>query len=61
VACASVARRLGNAGDEVLVETKGGPLMITFEKDRAFMEGPAVTVYSGELNEEYWWSHSGEL
>jgi diaminopimelate epimerase len=61
VACASIARRLGETGDEVLVETKGGPLMITFEGDRAFMEGPAVTVYSGELNEEYWWSLSGEL
>ena len=61
VASASVARRLGKAGDEVLVETKGGPLIITFEGDKAFMEGPAVTVYSGELNEEYWWSLSGEL
>jgi diaminopimelate epimerase len=61
VACASVARRLGEAGDEVLVETKGGPLIITFEGDNAFMEGPAVAVYSGELNEEYWWSLSGEL
>ena len=61
VACASVARRLGEAGDEVLVETKGGPLIITFEGDKAFMEGPAVAVYSGELNEEYWWSLSGEL
>ncbi len=61
VASASVARRLGEAGDEVLVETKGGPLIITFEGEKAFMEGPAVTVYSGELNEEYWWSLSGEL
>ncbi len=61
VACASVARRLGAVGDEVLVETKGGPLIITFEKDKAFMEGPAVTVYSGELNEEYWWSLFREL
>jgi len=61
VASASIARRLGETADEVLVETKGGPLIITFEGDKAFMEGPAVTVYSGELNEEYWWSLSGEL
>ena len=56
VASASVARRLGLVGDEVLVKTKGGPLIITFERDKAFMEGPAVTVYSAEMDEEYWWS-----
>jgi len=53
VASASVARRLGLAEDEVLAETAGGPLIIFFEEDRAFMEGPAVTVYTGELNEEF--------
>jgi diaminopimelate epimerase len=53
VASASVARRLGLAEDEVLAETAGGPLLITFEEDRAFMEGPAVTVYTGELSEEF--------
>ncbi|MDD1748582.1 MAG: diaminopimelate epimerase [Methanothrix sp.] len=56
VAAASVARRLGLAGDEVLVQTKGGPLIITFEEGKAFMEGPAVTVCSGELSEEYLWN-----
>lgn len=56
VASASVARRLGLVGDEVLVETRGGPLIITFVGDKAFMEGPAVTVYSAEMDEEYWWS-----
>jgi diaminopimelate epimerase len=56
VACAAVARRLGLAEDEVLVETKGGPLIVTFEGGKAFMEGPAVTVYMGELSEEYLWS-----
>ncbi len=61
VASASVARRLDLVGDEVLVETKGGPLIITFEDGRAFMEGPAVTVYMGELSEEYRWSLSQEL
>ena len=61
VASAAVARRLGLAGDEVLVETKGGPLIITFEEGKAFMEGPAVTVYSGELSEEYRWSLFQEL
>jgi diaminopimelate epimerase len=60
-ASASVARRLGLVGDEVLVETKGGPLIITFEEGRIFMEGPAVTVYMGELSEEYRWSLSQEL
>ena len=56
VASASVARRLGLVGDEVLVETRGGPLIITFVGEKAFMEGPAVTVYSAEMDEEYWWS-----
>ena len=56
VASASVARRLGVVDDEVLVQTKGGPLIITFEEGKAFMEGPAVTVCSGELSEEYLWN-----
>ncbi|OPY54860.1 MAG: Diaminopimelate epimerase [Methanosaeta sp. PtaU1.Bin060] len=55
VACASVARRLGFVGDEVLVKTRGGPLIVTFEGDDAFMEGPAVTVYSGDVSEEFRW------
>jgi diaminopimelate epimerase len=53
VACAAVARRLGLAGDEVLVNTMGGPLIVSFEDDRAFLDGPAVTVFSGELSLEY--------
>lgn len=61
VACASVARKLGLIEDEVLVETKGGPLMVYFEDERAFMEGPAVTVYTGELSEEYMWRLSQEI
>jgi diaminopimelate epimerase len=61
VASASVARHLGLVGDEVLVETNGGPLIITFEEGKAFMEGPAVTVYMGELSEEYRWSLSEEM
>jgi diaminopimelate epimerase len=60
VAAASVARRLGLVGDEVLVQTKGGPLIITFDGGEAFMEGPAVTVCSGELSEEYLWNLSLE-
>lgn len=56
VASASVARRLGFVGDEVLVKTRGGPLIVTFEEENAFMEGPAVTVYSGELGEEFRWN-----
>jgi diaminopimelate epimerase len=61
VAAASVARRLGLVDDEVLVQTRGGPLLITFEDDKAFMEGPAVTVCSGEISEEYLWNLSLEL
>ena len=56
VAAASVARRLGLAGDEVVVQTRGGPLIINFEGQIAFMEGPAVTVFSGELSQEYLWN-----
>ena len=56
VAAASVARRLGLAGDEVVVQTRGGPLIINFEGQSAFMEGPAVTVFSGELSQEYLWN-----
>jgi diaminopimelate epimerase len=58
VAAASVARRLGLVDDDVPVQTKGGPLIITFEEGKAFMEGPAVTVCSGELSQEYLWSLS---
>ncbi|MDD1726347.1 MAG: diaminopimelate epimerase [Methanothrix sp.] len=56
VAAASIARRLGMAGDEVVVQTRGGPLIISFEAGSAFMEGPAVTVCSGELSQEYLWN-----
>ena len=60
VAAASVARRMGLVEDEVQVQTKGGPLIITFEEGKAFMDGPAVTVCSGELSEEYLWNLSRE-
>lgn len=53
VAAAAVARQLGLAGDEVMVNTMGGPLMIYFEGDHALLEGPAITVFSGILNDEY--------
>lgn len=56
VAAASIARRLGMAGDEVVVDTRGGPLIISFEAGSAFMEGPAVTVFSGELSQEFLWN-----
>ena len=61
VASASIARRLGFIGDDVQVETRGGPLMVHFEGEKAFMEGPAVTIYTGEISEEYWSSCSQEL
>ena len=50
VACASVARKLGIVGDTVRVRTRGGELTIYFRDDRAFMEGPAVRVFTGELS-----------
>jgi diaminopimelate epimerase len=58
VASAAVARRLSMVGDEVQVESRGGPLIISFQGERAYMEGPAVTVYSGELNPNYRWNLS---
>ncbi|MGC9515662.1 diaminopimelate epimerase [Methanocrinis sp.] len=61
VASAAVARRMGMAGDEIFVETRGGPLLITFEGDRAYMDGPASTVYSGELSDEFHWDISQGL
>lgn len=53
VAAAAVARHLGFAGDEVMVNTMGGPLMVYFVGDHAFLEGPAITVFSGILNDLY--------
>ena len=61
VASAAVAKKLDLVGDEVLVETKGGPLIVSFEDKRAFLEGPAVTVYQGELSDEYRWNLSQEM
>ncbi len=60
VASAAIARKLGLVGNEVMVETRGGPLIVSFEGDRAFLEGPAVTVYTGELSDEFRWSLSQE-
>ena len=60
VASAAIARKLDLVGDEVSVETKGGPLIVSFEGSRAFLEGPAVTVYQGELSDEYRWNLSSE-
>ena len=44
-ASAAVVRRLGHMKDTIHVETRGGPLTISF-RDGVKMEGPAVTVYS---------------
>jgi len=51
-ASAAVARRLGMVGDEVLVLTRGGELRISFEGKEAYMEGPAETVFTGEIEED---------
>jgi len=61
VASAAVARRLGMVGDDVFIETRGGPLVISFEDERAYMDGPAMTVYRGELSEEFYWDLSEGL
>ena len=61
VASAAVARKMGMVDDEVFVETRGGPLLITFEGDEAYMDGPASTVYSGVLSDEFHWDISQEL
>jgi diaminopimelate epimerase len=47
-ASAAVAHHLGLVGDHVAVETAGGPLRITLGKE-TLMEGPAVTVFVGEI------------
>jgi len=47
-ASAAVAHHLGKTGNEVTVETKGGPLIIHLD-DHATMEGPAETVFEGRI------------
>ncbi|HTY90756.1 MAG TPA: diaminopimelate epimerase [Methanocella sp.] len=49
VAAAAVARHLGIIRDTAVVKTPGGELMISFDKDMAYMEGGAETVYKGEI------------
>ncbi len=49
-ASAAVAHHLGKVGgDTVLVETKGGPLVIRFGGEAVTMEGPAETVFTGVI------------
>ncbi|TAJ45731.1 diaminopimelate epimerase [Methanofollis fontis] len=47
-ASAAVAHHLGLVGDEVEVETNGGPLVISLG-ERTLMRGPAETVYYGVI------------
>jgi diaminopimelate epimerase len=47
-ASAAVMHKLGLVGETVNVETSGGPLVIFLEAG-ARMEGPAVTVFSGNI------------
>jgi diaminopimelate epimerase len=49
-ASAAVVRHLGYMKGPVKVDTKGGPLTISFDADGAKMEGPAVTVFSGSIS-----------
>lgn len=46
-ASAAVVHHLGYMEGPIHVETKGGPLTISFDADGAKMEGPAATVFSG--------------
>jgi diaminopimelate epimerase len=48
-ASAIIVHRLGQAGDVVDVETRGGPLTI-YLKDTVKMEGPATTVFTGVIS-----------
>lgn len=50
VAVAAVARKLGKAGDDVLIHTRGGDLEITFKDGKAFKRGPAERVYEGSID-----------
>jgi len=47
-ASAAVAHHLGLVGEEVQVETNGGPLVITCG-ERTLMRGPAATVFTGAI------------
>jgi len=47
-ASAAVAHHLGYTGNNVRVETSGGPLLITLG-EKTLMEGPAETVYRGSI------------
>jgi len=47
-AAAAVAHHLGYVGPKVLVETEGGPLVITLG-EKTLMEGPAVMVFRGSI------------
>lgn len=54
VAVAAVARRLGKTKEDeggVRIETRGGLLTVTFDDETgaAYMRGPAVLVYKGEV------------
>ncbi|WP_424359208.1 diaminopimelate epimerase [Methanocella sp. MCL-LM] len=53
VASAAVARYLGYTRDQTTVTTAGGQLNISFVSDVAYMEGPAETVYEGEIDVDF--------
>ncbi|WP_292370365.1 diaminopimelate epimerase [Methanoregula sp. UBA64] len=48
-ASAAIVHHLGYMKGPVKVDTKGGPLTISFGPDGAKMEGPAATVFSGSI------------
>lgn len=49
VASAAIVRHLGYMQGPVRIDTKGGPLTVSFGPDGAMLEGPAVTVFSGSI------------
>lgn len=48
-ATAAVAHAQGRVGPEVMIRLPGGDLQVTLKEGTAWIEGPAVTVYSGVL------------
>ncbi|HMK47832.1 MAG TPA: diaminopimelate epimerase [Methanocella sp.] len=53
VAAAAVARHIGYIRDETTVYTTGGALKISFLHDIAHMEGPAETVFDGQVDVDF--------
>lgn len=60
-ACAVAAMMSGLAEDQVEVQLKGGNLQIYWNREsgHAFMTGPAVEVFQGEISDCFWAAEGG--